>query len=440
MKKVLSALLALTAIITSSCAADTDTENTDLSDTSYSTADSINDDETVFTPTTVSPISDEKTSPPFIIVTKNIESDVVLVAGACEELSTISVKGGYTERFDIISDGGSFVFSVKLKDKKADTLSVTATVPGKNESDAVSVDAKFIRGAKNREIFITNDSRICQNSDLGDLYHTNLFNENELLLIKNLAQKRVQRARSTAGKDVEIIYVIVPNSTTVYTEGVPGEMKENIVTDNSALKQATEALSGINGVTVIDMTDILSSHKDEKIYYNLDTHWTELGAYYAYAEIMSVVSKKFPNASAHPLSDYDIKNVVLNYTDMMTYADIENMGVFEKAPFLMSKYTPLSPYDKAKKEEAYIWNFTNKFFDDKTSTTEIDDPSLPRGIFIFDSYGLNAIQFIAEHFSSLTCQPIWTYALDYGLVEEKKPDYVIQLISERTTEKLLLSE
>ena len=91
---------------------------------------------------------------------------------------------------------------------------------------------------------------------------------------------------------------------------------------------------------------------------------------------MSVIAEKFPNASAHLLSDYDIKNVVLNYTDMMTYADIENMGVFEKAPFLISKYTPLSPYDKAKKEEAYIWNFTNKFFDDKISTTEISDSSM----------------------------------------------------------------
>ena len=440
MKKILSALLVFVAITTSSCTADTSNENTELSGTSYSTSDSITDNETVFTPTTVAPTSDEVTSPPLIIVTKNIESDVVLVAGACEESSVISVKGEYTEPFDITSDGGSFVFAVTLEDRRSDTLSVTATVSGKDESDAARVDAKYIRGAKNREIFITNDSRICQNSDLGDLYHTNLFNENELLLIKSLAKKRVQKAKEKSGKDIEIIYVIVPNSTAIYSEGVPDEMKENIVSDNSSIKQAKEALSGIDGVTVIDMTDILSSHKDEKIYYNLDTHWTELGAYYAYVEIMNVVAKKFPNASAHPLSDYDIKNVTLNYTDMMTYADIENMGVFENAPFLMSRYTPLSPYDKAKKEEAYIWNFTNEFFDDKTSTTEIDDPSLPRGIFIFDSYGLNAIQLIAEHFSSLTCQPIWTYALDYDIVEEKTPDYVIQLISERTTEKLLLSE
>jgi hypothetical protein len=125
---------------------------------------------------------------------------------------------------------------------------------------------------------------------------------------------------------------------------------------------------------------------------------------------------------------------------MMSYAGIEDMGLTETAPFLISKYTPLSPYDSAKKEEAYIWNFTDEFFSNKTSHTEIDNDALPKGMFLFDSYGLNAIHFIAEHFSSLTCMPIWNYSVDYDIIEEEKPDYIIQLISERTSERLLLSE
>ena len=441
MKKFISFILLASLLTLAACTDTADTSDGEgtYADTSEVTQSQQTGEETVGG-VIVPPVSDTVTAQPVILLSTNTKDDTVLFAGACEKGSVITVSGEYTNEFTVTPDGGNFLFSVTLEERKAETLSVTATADGKSASEAVTVEAKYKRGAEDREIFTTFDSRICQNEILDDLYHTNLFTNKELLLMKKLAQGRVTKAKKAAGKTVEVIYVIVPNPLTVYGDGVPEDMKANIEGEETSLTQAVEALSGLKNVTVIDLTDTMNAHKDEKIYYYTDTHWTELGAFYGYEVLMKEIAKKFPSAAPHSLSDYDIKNVAVPYTDMMSYAGIEEMGLTETAPFLMSKYTPLAPYDSAKNEEAYIWNFTDEFFSNKTSHTEIDNDELPKGMFIFDSYGLNAIHFIAEHFSSLTCMPIWEYSVDYDIIEEEKPDYIIHLISERTTERLLVSE
>ena len=440
MKKIIASLLICLTALTA-CTGDTaDTADSGTYTSSEITSADTADTDNEGSASVIDPISDTVTASPKILLSTHINDDSVMFMGICEKNSLITVKGEYTEEFTVTPDGGNFLFSVKLNNRQPETLSIIAKAGDKEASEPISAEAKFKRGEEDKEVFTTYDSRICQNEILDDLYHTNLFTNKELILMQRTAQNRVTKAKKAAGKDVEIIYVIVPNPLTVYSEGVPEDMKSNIEGEETSLTQAVEALRSVSNVTVIDLTDAMNDHKNEKIYYNTDTHWTELGAYYGYEALMKEIAKKFPSAAPHPLSDYDVKNVAVTYTDMMSYAGIEDMGLTETAPFLISKYTPLSPYDSAKKEEAYIWNFTDEFFSNKTSHTEIDNDALPKGMFLFDSYGLNAIHFIAEHFSSLTCMPIWNYSVDYDIIEEEKPDYIIQLISERTSERLLLSE
>lgn len=441
-KSVCAVTLCLSALLCACAGGDVQTSDTEaFTDTSI-TSDQTDESTQQATKgeITLEPLSPTKTQAPAVVVTSNLNENTVLVAGICENDSTITVNGEYTKDLRVSSYGEDFVFSVEVPKRKSDTLSITAKVDGKEESKIASVKVKYDSEAEDTGLFVTTDGRICQNEILDDLYHSDLFTRNETTLIRKLAQDRVSDCKRAAGKDVQVIYLLVPNPLTIYQDGLSEEMKSNIETDDSRMKQAVRALESVNGVTVIDLTSVMNKHKDENIYYYTDTHWTELGAYYGYVELMNEIAKKFPSAVPHALSDYDIKNVTVSYTDMMTYAKTEDSGMRETAPFLISKYTPLAPYDAAKKEEAYIWDFTNEFFAEGYSTSKIDNDELPSGIILFDSFGLNAISFIAEHFSTLTCQTIWTYSVDYDLVEEQKPDYIIELISERTLGKLLSSK
>ena len=53
------------------------------------------------------------------------------------------------------------------------------------------------------------------------------------------------------------------------------------------------------GLDVVDVTEALSGHRDEYIYYKTDHHWTSLGAYYAYAEWV-----RSKDGTPAPLSDW----------------------------------------------------------------------------------------------------------------------------------------
>ena len=43
---------------------------------------------------------------------------------------------------------------------------------------------------------------------------------------------------------------------------------------------------------IVDFSGTLTEHKDEYIYYRTDHHWTTLGAYYAYAQLMQQLGQE----------------------------------------------------------------------------------------------------------------------------------------------------
>lgn len=363
------------------------------------------------------------------------------VYGTCEDGSVLTVSADFTDTFTVRSDGEHFIFEVSVPNSgKTEHVSITARVEGKSESDAVQSRVRYDRNADNTGVIATLGSRLVESRVLPDLYVTDPFTKSELSGIAGLAKRRLSRVRAATGKDTELIYVIVPNPLTVYPEEWTDEMKSGITENVRHIDSATEALSGIDGVTVINLESVMLENKESgKLYCKLDSHWTELGAYYGYAELMGVISEKFPAAKPHPLDDYDIRYVLQGETDMSVYAGVDENVLFESIPFLFSKYEPHTKYDSGKKELTMIWDYVDKFFR-KTSVSRIDDPSLPSAMFIFDSYGLNMIAYTAEHFSTFVTQPVWKYGLDYSTCSREKPDYIIQVIAERSLDVLLTSE
>ena len=86
--------------------------------------------------------------------------------------------------------------------------------------------------------------------------------------------------------------IVVPTSIAIT---LPASVK-NSINSSDQLKainyiyQSMTALS--DNVTTVDVYTSLYNHREDYIFFRTDHHWTPLGAYYAYRELMAAVKKK----------------------------------------------------------------------------------------------------------------------------------------------------
>ena len=98
---------------------------------------------------------------------------------------------------------------------------------------------------------------------------------------------------------IEVKAMIVPTANDILKDKLPLFAPE--VDQQELIAQMKEALPGF-----IDVTDALSAHKDEDIFYKTDHHWTSLGVYYAYQEFckeMGIEQKPLSWYQSEVLSD-----------------------------------------------------------------------------------------------------------------------------------------
>lgn len=121
---------------------------------------------------------------------------------------------------------------------------------------------------------------------------------NSSVFDKNI--KIIDQFISTIPNNVTV--AIAPNANGVLEGLVPkgmpevnqGEKLEALMADNSLLKTAK----------VVNLKGVLDTHGDEYIYYRTDHHWTSLGAYYAYREILDNPAFSADSVNTHTVEDF----------------------------------------------------------------------------------------------------------------------------------------
>lgn len=102
--------------------------------------------------------------------------------------------------------------------------------------------------------------------------------------------------------------------TTVYNMVVPNHSEFGLperIRDDMGCTSQRENLSDVfanytegSQVIPVDIYDALDYHKDQYLYFNTDTHWAPLGAYWAYTAFCEAA-----NQTAAPLSDFTVSTV-----------------------------------------------------------------------------------------------------------------------------------
>ncbi|MBQ9920959.1 MAG: hypothetical protein IJO52_02140 [Clostridia bacterium] len=394
----------------------------------------------VISPETVSTPSiekaPEKTGIPAINHCHNTEPDLISIGGICEEGSEITVTSP-VEKVTVTSSGKYFLASVRIPVSDTPSeITVSAKAPGKYRSEAVTLSASYSDGTylydDEWHILTGNASRGFARSTFADYEGTNLLTREETEVFK----KRIKEKTDFLSENLpgcELIYMIVPNPLTVYSEQAPMQLKK--AEGKTRLDQVIETINSTDAVA-IDLRPVMNEHKNDALqpYLYTDSHWSEYGAYLGLGELCDYISKEYPEAKIRHPSEYGFEVREVDGGDIIHYLGMDNTLQRESVPFFNPSFKlPVT----AKK---YLSKNTMRMDFDATSSrirVTTGNEKLPDCVVFRDSYGIALYEILPDRFNNTSYYHTWGYNFDKKYILNANPDYVIYIVAERNADNLI---
>lgn len=239
-----------------------------------------------------------------------------------------------------------------------------------------------------------------------------------------LVGKLSQLSQKLKGEGKILLIVIPPNKSTIYPQYMPDEIP--VLGEKSRLDQFVEQAKLNNAINVIDLRPILlNASQMQDVYFKVDTHWNDVGAYYGYREILSFLSRYDSQLAPHPLSDYEyVRQGDLINPDLPLVLGI---------PPINEEYWTLVPKFPAQRTHVLNIRLLDGGY---ISHVTGEDSGLPRLLVFHDSFysaRASLSHFMEPHFSEITgilfTQDPKIWSLDW--IRQANPDIVIIEIVER---------
>ncbi len=266
--------------------------------------------------------------------------------------------------------------------------------------------------------------------ELKNYLSQNIFTEDELNRFK---QEIIRRSHYLDSLNCKYYFVVVPTKYSVYPEFLPRVYRWN--EGYTRTDQIIDAISGIDNMVLIDLRKTLNDNKDKGLMFRpSDNHWSDLGAYYAYATIIDSIRKDFPEVRpAFPLDSFNIETKPINIGNI---AQMMNAGddYQEEMPRISFKNQQVWEMEKAGYEAPRKFSFEHVY---ELAFTNRNDKN-PTLLLIRDSFGNTIIPFIPAHFAKSTVIfDAWQYKLNKPIVDKERPDVFVQLTMECNYDDLL---
>ncbi len=233
--------------------------------------------------------------------------------------------------------------------------------------------------------------------------------------VRSWAEVLDARQNWLAKQNCRYLVFFAPNKSTIYPEHLPNWA--NRIGTESRLDQLQAHLNSRSGMKLLDVRETLSKHKpDAELYHRTDTHWNQLGAFYATQRVGQQLHEWFPAVTPVQLEDYRIGTDDRFSGDLMGMLGLYNVE-FESAPRfipLQGKWVTMADADKGR------------------LVVENTDPAaanLPTAVVLCDSFGMRTVPFLNHYFRRVSY--LWTDQFYPPLIEKEKPDVVIQEMVER---------
>lgn len=214
--------------------------------------------------------------------------------------------------------------------------------------------------------------------------------------------------------DVTVYDIVVPISSGIYLdEKLQAEL--NCSDQKEAIQYIYDNMD--KKVVTVDAYSVLKSHSDQYLYFRTDHHWTALGAYYTYSQLMREMGK-----TPTSLADYD----TMTFDDFIgtLYSASNQAPSLAENPDTVIAYIPLATNDMVYTDEygneneyniiydVSDWNSSSKyncFIAGDQPFSVIDNPKLndeSACVVIKESFGNCFVPFLVDHYDKV-------YVVDY---------------------------
>lgn len=224
-------------------------------------------------------------------------------------------------------------------------------------------------------------------------------------------------------RGIRYLFVIVPESATIYPEYLPSSIKR--VHPKSQLDQLVEHLQAHSKVDVLDLRNALWQAKaQDRLYHRTDTHWNDAGAFVGSQQIIGRLARQFPELKHRDSPDFSQQVKTGPGGDLARL-----MGLVD---VVREEWIRLVP--KAWRSRSVHVVEMPGGDGHLSNTMEIAGLNSPRAMMLHDSFGIALFPFVAEQFGHILFQRYPTAPLDFPteLIKEEQPQVVIQEVVERS--------
>lgn len=229
---------------------------------------------------------------------------------------------------------------------------------------------------------------------------------------KNIAALKTL-SDSLATQGIMMKVMLVPTASEVLSDKLPAFAPN--ADQHSVIEYAKK-----QGLDVVDVTEALSEHEDEYIYYKTDHHWTSLGAYYAYAEWV-----RSKGGTPAPLSDWtkcelceDFRGTTYSKVNY-PFAPYDTIDAYYKQESHTVDYNG-GDYVTDSIYEGKFLDGSDKyavFFNSNQSTTKVTGNGEGKLLIIKDSYANTFGQFVVDDYAE-------THLIDMRFFKGKVSEYI----------------
>jgi hypothetical protein len=234
--------------------------------------------------------------------------------------------------------------------------------------------------------------------------------------LKHIKKTVTERENWLSSKNIAYYMAIAPNKHSVYGEYLPIKFRDTI----SKKKQLLELLSEEH--RIIDLAKDFSRYKKEdKLFYKTNTHWTDVGAYWGYYNLMLEIKADFPEVKILTMSALDRKKKQTNSEDLTRMLRIK---VDEEVVELINENQASTELEKQLTVPDYYKTTPSTYEYRYTS-----DANNLKVLLIGDSFSTALRQFLKESFGETVI--LRSNLFVESVVEKEAPDILIHEFVER---------